>query len=74
VCKHYVTCGELWGDGVYEMIVVEVKDRDPKIAWEIVSIYRYPKEEVWIFLKNYQTEPDIWEEIFSVASLVVIAT
>jgi len=31
------------------MIVVEVKDRDPKIAWEIVSIYRSPKEEVWIF-------------------------
>ena len=37
--KNYFTCAELWVDKVYKMIAIEVKGRDPKITWEIVSIY-----------------------------------
>jgi hypothetical protein len=44
LCKNYITCAELWVDEVYEMIAVEVKGREPKITWEVVGIYRSPKE------------------------------
>jgi hypothetical protein len=33
-------------DEDFEMIAVEVKGRDPKFTWEIVSIYRAPKEDM----------------------------
>jgi hypothetical protein len=34
-----------WVDEVYEMIAAKVKDRGPKITWEIVGIYRAPNED-----------------------------
>ena len=33
------------------MIAVEVKGRDPKITWEILGIYRAPKEDTRLFEK-----------------------
>jgi hypothetical protein len=33
------------------MIAVELKDWDPKITWEIVGIYRAPKEDKLLFEK-----------------------
>jgi hypothetical protein len=33
------------------MIAVEVMGRGPKIAWEIVGIYRTPKEDMWLLKK-----------------------
>jgi hypothetical protein len=33
------------------MIAVEVKDREPKITWEIVGIYRVPNEDMRLFEK-----------------------
>jgi len=55
------------------MIAVEVKGKDPNITLGIVGIYRAPKEEMR-FLKNWQTGPDMWEELRSAASLEVIST
>jgi hypothetical protein len=37
VQKNYITCAELWVDEIYKVTAVEVKGRDPKITWEIVS-------------------------------------
>jgi hypothetical protein len=33
-------------DGDFEMTAVEVKGKDPRCAWEIVGIYRDPKEDM----------------------------
>jgi hypothetical protein len=44
--KNYNDCRELWTDEDFEMIAVEVKGWDPKISWEIVGIYRAPKEDM----------------------------
>jgi hypothetical protein len=30
----------------FEMIVIEVKCRDPKFTWEVVGTYRDPKEDM----------------------------
>jgi hypothetical protein len=49
--KIYITCTELWVGEVYEMIAVEVKGRGPKIAWEIIGIYRVPKENMRLLEK-----------------------
>jgi len=38
-------------DEVYEIIAVEVNGRGPKITWEILGIYRAPKEDMR-FLKK----------------------
>jgi hypothetical protein len=73
LCKNYFICAELWVDEVYEMIAIEVKGRDRKITWEIVGIYRAPNEDMRV-LENWQTGPDIREELRSVASLEVIST
>lgn len=40
--KKYIACAELWVDKDFEMIAVEMKDRNPKFTWEIVS--RAPNE------------------------------
>jgi len=49
--KYYIPCAELWVDEVYEMIAIEVKGRDPKITWEIASIYRAPNEDIRLLEK-----------------------
>jgi len=36
----------LWVDDDFEMIAVEVKGMDPKYSWEIIGIYRAPKEDM----------------------------
>jgi len=36
----------LWTDEVFEMIAVEVKGINPKIAWEVVGVYRAPNEDM----------------------------
>jgi hypothetical protein len=47
VCvKTVITFAEIWVDEVYEMMAVELKDRDPKIEWEIIDIYRAPDEDM----------------------------
>jgi len=38
-------------DKVYEMTAVEIKGRDPKITWEIVSICRAPNKDMWLLEK-----------------------
>jgi hypothetical protein len=40
VQNNYIACLELWADENFEMIAVEVKDRDTKFTCEIVGIYR----------------------------------
>jgi hypothetical protein len=47
------------------MKAVEVKGRDPKIAWDIVGVYIAPNEDMG-------TGPDIREERRSIASLEMI--
>jgi hypothetical protein len=37
---------ELWADKDFEMIAVEVKGKDNKLAWEIVGIYGAPNEDM----------------------------
>jgi len=44
--KNYIDCSVLWTDEVFEMIAVEVKDRNPKFAWEVVGVYRAPNEDM----------------------------
>jgi hypothetical protein len=44
--KNYIDCWEVWTDDDFEMIAVEVKGRDPKFTWEIVGIYRDPKDNM----------------------------
>jgi hypothetical protein len=38
----------LWVDEDFEMIAVEVKGRNPKFTWEIIDIYRAPKEDMQV--------------------------
>jgi len=57
LCKNYITCAELWFDEVYEMIAVDVKGREPKITWEVVGIYRSPKENM-----RYETNVVAWRK------------
>ena len=49
--KNDITCTELWVDEVYETTAVELKWRYPKITWEIVNIYRAPKEDIRVLEK-----------------------
>jgi hypothetical protein len=44
--KDCIACAELWVDEDFEIIAVEVKDRDPQFTWEIVGIYRAPNEDM----------------------------
>ena len=44
--KNYIHCRELCTGEDFEMIAVEVKDRDTKFSWEIVGIYRAPNEDM----------------------------
>jgi len=44
--KNYIDCRVLWTDEVFEMIAIEVKGRNPKFAWEVIGIYRAPKEDM----------------------------
>jgi hypothetical protein len=47
VCvRDCITCAELWVDEDFEMIAVEVKDKDPKFTLEVVGIYRAPNEDM----------------------------
>ena len=56
------------------MTAVEVKDRDPKITWEIVGIYRAPNKDMLVLEKLADRTGYIWEELRRVASLEVIST
>jgi hypothetical protein len=42
--KNNIVCGELWVDEDFEIRAVELKGRDPKFTWEILGIYRAPKD------------------------------
>ena len=44
VFKNYIDCRVLWTDEVFEMIAVEVKGINPKLAWEVIGVYRAPNE------------------------------
>ena len=44
--KNYINCRVLWTDEIFEMIAVEVKGINPKIAWEVVGVYRAPNEDM----------------------------
>jgi hypothetical protein len=44
--KRYIYCRELWADEDFEIIAIEVKGRNPKFTWEIVSIYRAPNDDM----------------------------
>ena len=44
--KNYIDCRVLWTNKVFEMIVVEVKSRNPKFTWEVVGVYRAPNEDM----------------------------
>jgi hypothetical protein len=44
--KNYIDCRELWADEDFEMIKNEVKGKDPKFPWEVVGIYRAPKDDM----------------------------
>jgi len=41
---NYIDCRELWADEYFQITAIEVKGRDPKFTWEIVGIYRAPKD------------------------------
>jgi hypothetical protein len=43
------------------MISVELKGRDPKIAWEILGIYRDPRGHAGV--RKMQTRLYIWDVI-----------
>ena len=49
--KNYITCAELGVDEVYEIIVVEIKGKDPNNTWENVGIYRAPNEDMRVLEK-----------------------
>jgi len=36
----------LWTNEVFEVIAVEVKGRNPELAWEVVGVYRAPNEDM----------------------------
>jgi len=44
--KICIDCRELWTDEDFEMVAVEVKGTNPKFIWEVVGIYRAPKEDM----------------------------
>jgi hypothetical protein len=44
--KNYIDCREPWTDEDFEMLAVEVKVRNPKFTWELVGMYRAPKEDM----------------------------
>ena len=44
--KNYTDCRELWTDEDFEMLAVEVKGRNTKFTWEVVGMYRAPKEDM----------------------------
>jgi hypothetical protein len=44
--KNYIACVELWANKDFEVTAVEVKGKDAKFTWEIVSIYRVPNEDM----------------------------
>jgi hypothetical protein len=56
------------------MTTLEIKGRDPKIAWEIVGIYRVPNKNMLVLEKLAHWTGYIWKELRSVASLKAIST
>jgi hypothetical protein len=44
--KNNITSSKIWVDDEIEILAVEAKGSDPKIAWEIVSIYRAPNDDI----------------------------
>jgi hypothetical protein len=44
--KNNITCSRQWVDYDFEMLAVEIRGSDPKYAWEVVSIYRAPNEDI----------------------------
>jgi hypothetical protein len=44
--KNVIDCRELRTGEDFEMIVVELKGKDPEFTWEIVGIYRAPNEDM----------------------------
>jgi hypothetical protein len=44
--KNYFVCRELWADEEFEMLAVEVKDRNPKSFSEVVGKYRAPTDDM----------------------------
>ena len=44
--KNIIASVELWVDEDFEMITVEMKEKDPKYTWEMMGIYRAPNEDI----------------------------
>ena len=44
--KKSIDCRDVWADDDFEMKIIEVKGKDPKLTWEIVGIYRAPNEDM----------------------------
>jgi hypothetical protein len=43
--KNILAFIELWVDGDFELMAVEMKGMDPKYTWEIIGTYRAPNED-----------------------------
>ena len=52
--KNYINCRVVWTDEIFEMIAVEDKVINPKIAWEMVGVYRAPNENMRV-IENKQS-------------------
>jgi len=55
--KNYFNCAELWADGGFEMIAIQVKGRDPKFTWEIVGIHRAVNDDM-PFMERLEARTD----------------
>jgi hypothetical protein len=64
--KNIFACSELWVDGEFEILAVEVKGSDRKCTWEIIGIYRAPNEDIRV-IENLAAEPVFWEILRTVA-------
>jgi hypothetical protein len=63
ICVKNYDYRELWSDEDFEMIAIEVKDREPKFTWEIADIYKALNDDVrygkisslnWLYRKFYK--------------------
>lgn len=55
--KKYIAWLELWVDEDFEMIAIEVKGRVAKLTWEIIGIYRAPKEDMQVIEMQHDPIP-----------------
>ena len=68
--KNYIDCRMIWTDEIFEMIAVDVKDKNPKFAWEVVGVYRAPNEDMRV-VERLAARTGFTETVLSVAKLGV---